>query len=85
MDVLCTDKTGTLTESSIKLVSHVGVDGKESDEVFRLAYLNSAFESGIKSRKCITHPIRRCWSCVWKRFSISSVVPNKYVETHFVQ
>jgi Mg2+-importing ATPase len=49
MDVLCTDKTGTLTESKIRLVGHVDPEGEESDAVFRLAYLNSAFESGIKS------------------------------------
>ena len=49
MDVLCTDKTGTLTESQIRLVRHLGADGTDSEEVLRLAYLNSAFESGIKS------------------------------------
>ena len=49
MDVLCTDKTGTLTESRIRLVAHRGADGSESEDVLRLAYLNSAFESGIKS------------------------------------
>lgn len=49
MDVLCTDKTGTLTESRIRLVRHVDASGTDSSEVFRLAYLNSAFESGIKS------------------------------------
>ena len=49
MDVLCTDKTGTLTESRIRLVAHRGADGSDSEDVLRLAYLNSAFESGIKS------------------------------------
>jgi Mg2+-importing ATPase len=49
MDVLCTDKTGTLTESQIRLVRCVGADGRDSEEALRLAYLNSAFESGIKS------------------------------------
>ena len=49
MDVLCTDKTGTLTESTIRLAGHVDHAGDNSEEVFRLAYLNSAFESGIKS------------------------------------
>jgi Mg2+-importing ATPase len=49
MDVLCTDKTGTLTESHIRLVRHLDAGGKDSEEVLRLAYLNSAFESGIKS------------------------------------
>jgi Mg2+-importing ATPase len=49
MDVRCTDKTGTLTESRIRLVGHVDASGTDSEEVLRLAYLNSAFESGIKS------------------------------------
>jgi Mg2+-importing ATPase len=49
MDVLCTDKTGTLTESRIRLTGHVDHAGNDTEEVFRLAYLNSAFESGIRS------------------------------------
>jgi Mg2+-importing ATPase len=49
MDVLCTDKTGTLTESEIKLAAHVDQAGEDSREVLRLAALNSAFQSGIKS------------------------------------
>jgi P-type Mg2+ transporter len=49
MDVLCTDKTGTLTESKIRLVRHLDSCGQDSERVFRLAYLNSAFETGIKS------------------------------------
>jgi Mg2+-importing ATPase len=49
MDVLCTDKTGTLTESKIRLVGHVDATGRDSERVLRAAYLNSAFESGIKS------------------------------------
>jgi Mg2+-importing ATPase len=49
MDVLCTDKTGTLTEATIRLESHVDAQGKPSERVFELAYLNSFFESGLKS------------------------------------
>ena len=49
MDVLCTDKTGTLTEAHIRLVRHLDADGDDSEDVLRLAYLNSHFESGIKS------------------------------------
>jgi P-type Mg2+ transporter len=49
MDVLCTDKTGTLTEARIALVGHVGPDGREAANVFRLAWLNSHFETGIRS------------------------------------
>jgi Mg2+-importing ATPase len=49
MDVLCTDKTGTLTEAKIRMVRHLDFRGEESERVFRLAFLNSHFESGIKS------------------------------------
>ena len=49
MDVLCTDKTGTLTETKIRLEKHVDPQGNESDRVLELAYLNSFFESGLKS------------------------------------
>ncbi|MBK4737599.1 magnesium-translocating P-type ATPase [Noviherbaspirillum pedocola] len=49
MDVLCTDKTGTLTEARIRLDRHLDIDGNDSDAVLRLAYLNSHFETGLKS------------------------------------
>ena len=49
MDVLCTDKTGTLTEAKIHLEQHVDMQGKPSDRVLELAYLNSFFETGLKS------------------------------------
>ena len=47
--VLCTDKTGTLTEGEIVLDRHVDVQGKDDENVLRLIYLNSHFEAGIKS------------------------------------
>ena len=49
MDVLCTDKTGTLTEARIRVVRHVDATGAASDRVLELAWLNSRFESGIRS------------------------------------
>jgi Mg2+-importing ATPase len=49
MDVLCTDKTGTLTEARIALTQHIDVSGAESQRVLTLAWLNSHFESGLKS------------------------------------
>ncbi|HKZ95960.1 MAG TPA: magnesium-translocating P-type ATPase [Hyphomicrobiaceae bacterium] len=49
MDVLCTDKTGTLTAAQIGLVRHVDANGADSPAAFQLAYVNSVFESGIKS------------------------------------
>jgi P-type Mg2+ transporter len=49
MDILCSDKTGTLTEARIALVSEVDLTGADSRKVLQLAYLNAAFETGIKS------------------------------------
>jgi Mg2+-importing ATPase len=49
MNVLCSDKTGTLTEGKLRLVSALDLDGKDSQEVFLLAYLNSAYETGFAS------------------------------------
>lgn len=47
MDVLCTDKTGTLTINDIVLIKHCDAKGNENDEILRLAYLNSHFQSGL--------------------------------------
>jgi len=49
MNVLCTDKTGTLTEATIKLVRAIDGRGVESQRAFSYAYINSKFESGMKS------------------------------------
>ena len=49
MDVLCTDKTGTLTENQIALVQHLDAEGNESENVLRYSYINSYFQSGLKS------------------------------------
>jgi P-type Mg2+ transporter len=49
VDILCTDKTGTLTEGEIVLDRHVDVQGNDNENVLQLIYLNSHFEAGIKS------------------------------------
>ncbi|WP_288108986.1 magnesium-translocating P-type ATPase [Limnobacter sp.] len=49
MDVLCTDKTGTLTQDKIFLARHVDVWGEEADEVLEMAYLNSYYQTGLKN------------------------------------
>ena len=49
MDILCTDKTGTLTEAHITLVGHPGIDGEDDDRVAELAAVNARFETGLKS------------------------------------
>ncbi len=49
MDVLCTDKTGTLTEAAIKLMRVIDGQGAESESAFAYAYINSRLETGMKS------------------------------------
>lgn len=49
MDVLCTDKTGTLTQAHIQLVKYIDTSGNHSEYVFLHAYLNSFFQTGIKN------------------------------------
>jgi Mg2+-importing ATPase len=49
MDVLCTDKTGTLTEARIRMERHVNPLGADSERSLQLAWLNSHFESGLRS------------------------------------
>ena len=49
MDVLCMDKTGTLTNESILLEYYMDVLGNESSEVLDLAFLNSFYHSGVRN------------------------------------
>jgi Mg2+-importing ATPase len=58
MDVLCTDKTGTLTQDRIILKRHLDIRGRESELVLQYAYLNSHFQSGLKNlldKAVLTH------------------------------
>ncbi len=49
MDVLCTDKTGTLTMDKIVLERHLNIFGDEDEEVLKWAYLNSYYQTGLKN------------------------------------
>lgn len=49
MDVLCTDKTGTLTEDRVVLMRHCNLAGRESAEVLLAGYLISNFQTGLKN------------------------------------
>jgi Mg2+-importing ATPase len=49
MNILCSDKTGTLTEGIMHLRSFVDVDGRENKKVLLYAYLNSSFETGYQN------------------------------------
>ena len=49
MNVLCSDKTGTLTEGEVRLHAALDVNGDDSDRVLLLAYLNAFFETGFQN------------------------------------
>lgn len=49
MDVLCSDKTGTLTEAKIRLARQVALSGADSERVLDLAWLNSHFQAGLRN------------------------------------
>jgi len=49
IDILCTDKTGTLTQDHVLLEMAVDVMGEQSDNVLRYAYLNSFFQTGLRN------------------------------------
>ena len=48
-DILCTDKTGTLTQDRVVLELHLDLDGRPDDRVLRHAFLNSWFQTGLKN------------------------------------
>lgn len=49
IDILCTDKTGTLTENKIVLQKYIDAMGNENDDILEYAYLNSYYSTGIKN------------------------------------
>jgi Mg2+-importing ATPase len=49
MDILCTDKTGTLTQDKIVLIKYMDVQGKENASVLEYVYLNSCYQTGLKN------------------------------------
>ncbi len=58
IDILCTDKTGTLTQDKIVLEKHVDVTNRTSDDVLRYAYMNSYYQTGLRNlldRSILSH------------------------------
>ena len=49
MNVLCTDKTGTLTENQIRLILHVDMEGNDDEKVLLYSFLNSHYQTGLRS------------------------------------
>ena len=49
MDILCTDKTGTLTQNNVTVVANIDYDGKDDLKVYIYSYINSFYQTGLKS------------------------------------
>jgi len=73
MDILCTDKTGTLTLDKIVLESHCNVVRKEDDDVLRFAYINSYYQTGLKN--ILDRAILKHEKLVVKQYKIIDEVP----------
>ncbi|HEV3440112.1 MAG TPA: magnesium-translocating P-type ATPase, partial [Gemmata sp.] len=78
MDVLCTDKTGTLTQDRVVLIQHLDVDGKECEDVLEYTYLNSHFQTGLKNlidRAVLEHEDLTSTRALTERYIKSDEVP----------
>jgi Mg2+-importing ATPase len=75
MDVLCTDKTGTLTLDKIVLERHVDLNGDDSDDALEYGYLNSRFQTGLRNlmdKAVLTH---RDLEPIASRFHVIDEIP----------
>lgn len=77
MDVLCSDKTGTLTEGTIRVEGLIGLDGQPSDEVRLLAAINAEFESGYVNP--IDVAIRASHGCDLSKWSKLGELPYDFL------
>ncbi|SQI36188.1 Magnesium-transporting ATPase, P-type 1 [Leminorella richardii] len=82
MDVLCTDKTGTLTQDRIILEHHLNTSGEQDGEVLRLAWLNSYHQSGMKNlmdRAVLHFAKEKADIDAFKRFSKVDELPFDFI------
>src|SRR5574337_1172930 len=75
MDVLCTDKTGTLTLDRIVLERHLDLEGEESGEALEYGYLNSHFQTGLKNLLDKAVLAHRDLESVAARFRVVDEIP----------
>lgn len=77
MNVLCADKTGTLTEGDVKVKEFIDWQGKENEKVALYAYLNSYFETGFKNP--IDHAIINCTKPEISLYSKEDEIPYDFI------
>jgi Mg2+-importing ATPase len=82
MNILCTDKTGTLTEDRVVLERYVNVSGDDDDRILRHAYLNSHFQTGLKNlldQAIITRAKSHNLRGITARYTLVDEVPFDFV------
>ena len=82
MDVLCTDKTGTLTQDRVVLQRYLNLQGQEDEEVLEYAYLNSYHQSGLKNLldvAVLEHNDLATRNSLSKRFFKTDEIPFDFV------
>jgi Mg2+-importing ATPase len=78
MDVLCTDKTGTLTQDTVVLEYHLDIRGRDNDRVLRHAFLNSYYQTGLKNlmdRSIIDHGAGADMADLWQDYTKVDEIP----------
>ncbi|MDR3075916.1 MAG: magnesium-translocating P-type ATPase [Synergistaceae bacterium] len=78
MDILCTDKTGTITQDKVILEYHLDINGNNSDRVLRHAFLNSYYQTGLKNLmdiSIIDHARERQMMELWQDYKKVDEIP----------
>lgn len=78
MDVLCTDKTGTITQDKVILEYHLDIHGNEDDRILRHAFLNSYYQTGLKNLmdiSIIEHAIQLKMADLWSNYHKVDEIP----------
>src|SRR5687768_16023536 len=77
MNILCTDKTGTITEGKVTLNGTLSLSGKVSDKVLKYAWLNASLQQGF--RNPIDEAIVKSWNGTSLDFEVQSEVPYDFI------
>ena len=77
MNVLCSDKTGTITEGKVKLKDALDVTGKHSDKVLRFAWLNACMQQGFHNP--IDDAIREAYQNTENGFTVQTEIPYDFI------
>ena len=82
IDILCTDKTGTLTENKIILQKYIDAQGKENNSILEYAYLNSYYSTGIKNlvdKAILAYAIENKLTTLEEKYEKIDEIPFDYI------